>query len=374
MGTGEATDTRKVGPQTGSPPDYEVESAVRSRYAAAANTVERDLCCPSDGFADGYLALLPQEIIENDYGCGKLLHARSIDTVQANIGLRCNLACRHCHLKCSPKRTEEMDWSTMELTLEAAQRAEARTLDVTGGAPELHPHFRRFVQTAREMGLHVMVRTNLTVMLEEGQQDLPDFFRECQVQLIASLPCYLETNVDQQRGKHVHAGSVTVLKRLNKVGYGIDEELKLDLVFNPLGPVLPAAQSELENAYRRELKARYGIEFTRLITITNLPLGRFLDDLRRKGEDTRYWRLLKESFNAQTIEGLMCRHQLHVGYDGTMYDCDFNCALGMPAAGGSGTHIRDFDPETFERRRITVGEHCYGCTAGRGSSCAGALI
>ncbi len=180
-----------------------------------------------------------------------------------------------------------------------------------------------------------------------------------------------------ERGKRKaqsHAESVAVLKRLNEVGYGIDEELKLDLVFNPLGPVLPPAQSELEDTYRRELKARYGIEFTRLITITNLPLGRFLDDMRRKDEDARYWRLVKESFNAQTIEGLMCRHQLHVGFDGTMYDCDFNYALGMPVAGEPGTHIRDFAPETFVRRCIAVGEHCYGCTAGQGSSCAGALV
>lgn len=306
--------------------------------------------------------------------CGEPLHARSIDTVQVSIGLRCNLACRHCHLECSPKRTEEMDWSTMELTLGAAQRAKARTLDVTGGAPELHPHFRRFVRTAREIGLDVMVRTNLTAMLEDGYEDQPEFFRENQVHLVASLPCYLEENVDQQRGKHAYAGSVTVLRRLNEVGYGIDQELKLGLVFNPLGPALPPAQSELEDTYRRELNARYGIEFTRLITITNLPLGRFLNDLRCKGEDARYWRLLKESFNAQTVEGLMCRHQLHVGFDGTMYDCDFNYALGMPAAREPGTHIRDFDPETFVRRRITTGEHCYGCTAGSGSSCAGTIV
>ncbi|MFQ5804980.1 MAG: arsenosugar biosynthesis radical SAM (seleno)protein ArsS [Phycisphaerae bacterium] len=302
------------------------------------------------------------------------LRGRSIQTVQVNIGLKCNLACQHCHVESSPKRTEEMDWPTTALVLDAARRSGAHTLDITGGAPEMHPHFRRFVQAARELGLHVMVRTNLTIMLENGYEDLPEFFREQQVHLIASLPCYLEENVDRQRGKHVYVESVEVLKRLNAVGYGTREELPLDLVYNPLGPSLPPPQTNLEQAYRRELAARFGIKFTKLITITNMPIGRFLHDLRRQGKAAHYWQLLKGRFNAETIDSLMCRHQLHVGHDGTAYDCDFNYALGRPVNPEAGMHIRDFDPDTYVRRRIATGEHCYGCTAGCGSSCGGALV
>lgn len=304
---------------------------------------------------------------------GVSLNGLSIDTVQVNIGLRCNLACHHCHVESSPSRKEEMSWETMLLVLDAAVRAGAGMIDITGGAPEMHPHFRAFVAAARDLRLRVMVRTNLTIMLEEGYGDLPQFFREHKVHLVASLPCYLETNVDKQRGRGVYRESIEAIRRLNGVGYGVEPDLLLDLVYNPGGPSLPPKQTLLEDDYRRELLGRFGIHFTRLITITNMPIGRFLHDLARQGKAEAYMELLKNAFNPATLEDLMCRHQLHVGYDGTLYDCDFNFALGLPVADGACGHILDFDPIRFMSRRIATADHCFGCTAGCGSSCQGAL-
>lgn len=301
------------------------------------------------------------------------LWALSIDTVQVNIGLRCNLACRHCHVESSPKRLEQMDWETMLDVLNAACRAGAHMLDITGGAPEMNPHFRRFVDAALSQGLHVIVRTNLTIMLQPGYEDLPEWFAERGVHLIASLPCYLPTNVDRQRGRHVYHDSVEVITRLNRAGYGREDGKQLDLVYNPMGPALPPAQQPLEQAYREALRNEHSLEFDKLYTITNIPIGRFLHDLARQDDAAAYMQLLREAFNPGTLEGLMCRHQLHVGYDGTMYDCDFNYALGMTARNRA-QHIRDFDPEVFTRRAIATGDHCFACTAGCGSSCGGALI
>lgn len=300
------------------------------------------------------------------------LRARAIDTVQVNIGLACDLACRHCHVESSPKRTERMDWPTMLLVLDAARRADARTIDITGGAPELHPHLREFIATARDDGRDVIVRTNLTILLERGYGDFPAFYAANRVHLIASLPCYLETNVDRQRGLRVYEKSVEAMRRLNAVGYGIDPALPLDLVYNPGGPALPPDQSALEADYRRELDARFGLRFRRLITITNMPIGRFLHDLCRDGKAEAYEALLRGSFNPATVDRLMCRSQIHVGWDGTLHDCDFNYALGMGLEGRT-RHIRDFNPEEMSRRSIATGPHCYGCTAGHGSSCGGAL-
>ncbi len=294
----------------------------------------------------------------------------SIETVQVNIGLRCNLACRHCHVESSPSRREEMTWETMEMVLDAATRANSTTIDITGGAPEMHPHFRQFVDAALRKKFQVMVRTNLTIMLEDGYQDMPEFYARRHIHLIASMPCYLETNVDRQRGKHVYQESVEVLQKLNALGYGVRENLPLDLVYNPGGPSLPPDQHELEAVYRRELASHFGIHFTQLYTITNLPIGRFMHDLARQGKAESYEHLLQASFNAATVEKLMCRHQLHVGWDGTIYDCDFNYALGMASGAG---HIQNFDPRAFLARTIITGDHCFGCTAGCGSSCGGSL-
>lgn len=301
------------------------------------------------------------------------LTAASIRTVQVNIGLRCNLACHHCHVESGPNRKEEMDWPTMQLVLRAAGAAGSETLDITGGAPEMHPDFRAFVEAAAAASLRVTVRTNLTILLQRGYEDLPEFFRGHQVHLVASLPCYLESNVDKQRGTGVYDESIEAIRRLNRIGYGTDERLPLDLVYNPGGPKLPPPQERLEADYRRELLDRFGIRFTRLYTITNMAIGRFLHDLRRDGRDEDYLRLLRESFNPATVEGLMCRHQLHVGYDGTLYDCDFNFALGLPVNPPACGHVSQFTPEAFLARRIATGEHCFGCTAGSGSSCGGAL-
>lgn len=304
---------------------------------------------------------------------GAPLTARSIDTIQVNIGLTCDLACRHCHVESSPKRTEQMDWPTMMLVLRAAARANAKTLDITGGAPEMNPHFRRFVAVARCRGLNVIVRTNLTIMTHEGLEDLPGFYADNEVHLVASLPCYLPTNVDKQRGLHAYDKSVEVIRRLNEVGYGTAPNLPLDLVYNPLGSSLPPDQRKLEDDYRRELDLRFGIKFTRLITITNMPIGRFLRDLRRDGQDDRYLQLLRESFNPDTVDRLMCRYQVHVSWDGTLHDCDFNYALRIGTTTPRARHIRDFDPRLLIHREIATGPHCLGCTAGHGSSCGGAL-
>lgn len=304
---------------------------------------------------------------------GEPLRAAGIETIQVNIGLRCNLACHHCHVESSPKRTEAMDWPTMRAVLRAAERAGAHTLDITGGAPEMHPHFRRFVAAARMQGLHVIVRTNLTILLQAGYDDLPGWMAEQRVHLVASLPCYLPTNVDRQRGRHVYRDSIEAIRRLNAVGYGHTDELPLDLIFNPGGPSLPPAQRPLEDAYRRELASRFGIHFTRLYTITNMAIGRFLHDLERDGRLDRYQQALRDAFNPATVDGLMCRRQVHVGWDGALYDCDFNYAQALPV-NGPVRHIRDFDPDRLARRSIATGEHCFGCTAGCGSSCGGALV
>lgn len=303
-----------------------------------------------------------------------------IKTFQVNVGLRCNLACHHCHVESGPKRTEEMNWETMGLVLRAAKLAGAQTIDITGGAPEMNPHFRRFAAAARAQGNEVIVRTNLTIALEEGYGDLPRFFKEQRVHLVASLPCYLEVNVDKQRGRHVYAESVEVIKRLNAEGFGIDPKLPLDLVYNPGGPSLPPPQEMLEADYRRELDRQFGLRFTRLYTITNMPIGRFQHDLERSGKGAAYKQKLVDAFNPATIEPLMCRHQVHVSYDGTLSDCDFNYAikLGVNADDAhSPRHIRDLASREalarFARRSIATGEHCFACTAGCGSSCGGAL-
>ncbi|MBN1341771.1 MAG: arsenosugar biosynthesis radical SAM protein ArsS [Phycisphaerae bacterium] len=301
------------------------------------------------------------------------LRALEIETIQVNIGLTCDLACRHCHLECSPNRTEQMSSDTMQLVLSAAKCARSRTIDITGGAPEMNPHFRDFVRSARAQGLEVLVRTNLTIMLRDGNEDLPDFLADHNVHLIASLPCYTAENVNSQRGSHAYEDSANVIQQLNAVGFGRRPELPLDLVYNPLGPALPPDQVNLERDYREQLRRRFDIRFTRLYTIANMPIGRFLAGLRREGRDGEYLRLLRNSFNPQTLDGLMCRHQIHVSWDGTLHDCDFNYALDLPVCEDAAQHIRDFEPAALATRRVVTGPHCLGCTAGRGSSCGGAL-
>jgi radical SAM/Cys-rich protein len=302
------------------------------------------------------------------------LHSRQIEIFQINLGLQCNQQCLHCHLNSSPHRTEMMEWPVMELALHAAGDSGCRLVDLTGGAPELNPNFCRFIEALRRKGHEIQVRTNLTVLLEPGMQEIPEFFREHKIRLVASLPCYLEENVSAQRGRGVYEKSITAIRQLNTLGYGKDPELPLNLVYNPGGPFLPPPQSALEEDYRRELGSRFGISFTQLLTITNMLLGRFRTHLSRLGQERDYLTLLRKSFNPDTLSGLMCRYQISIGWDGTLYDCDFNLALGLPVNHGAPDHVKSFRLSDLNLRRIVTGEHCYGCTAGAGSSCQGALV
>lgn len=303
---------------------------------------------------------------------GGPLRAEKVSIVQVNVGLVCNQQCVHCHVAASPRRTERMKRETMDQVLDVALRVDCSLLDITGGAPELHPDFRWFVQSASAARLPVQVRTNLTILSEPGYEDIPGLLKRLGVGLVASLPCYLEENVNRQRGEGVYSKSVQAIRLLNGLGYGIDPGLRLDLVYNPAGPQLPPGQAALETDYRAELRERHGIEFSKLITITNMPIGRFLSELKRQKMAESYVRLLREAFNPANIDGLMCRHQINIDWDGYMYDCDFNLALKMKIDHGMPTHVRDFDP-AIHNRQIETGRHCFGCTAGRGSSCGGVL-
>ncbi len=305
---------------------------------------------------------------------GEGLYAGRIQNFQVNLGFICNQACQHCHLNCSPERTEVMEWRVMEMILSAAETVKPRLVDLTGGAPELNPDFRRFVGALRERGFPVQVRTNLTIITEPGMEGLPDYYSEQGIQLVGSLPCYLEENVRAQRGDQVYEKSVEAIKALNGIGYGVEPDLVLNLVYNPGGPFLPGDQSTLEKAYRKELMSRFDLRFTNLLTITNMPIGRFKEDLRVRNKEKEYMELLRNSFNPTTIDGLMCRYQISFGWDGTMYDCDFNLALGFSVDHGAPDHINRFDASILSGRRIVTGSHCFGCTAGAGSSCGGALV
>ncbi len=296
-----------------------------------------------------------------------------IDVIQVNVGLRCNQSCRHCHLECSPSRPEMMDRETMHAVRSAAERAGASLVDITGGAAELNPHLRELIGELRSAGIAVQVRTNLTVLLEDGQAGMIEFFGDQDVRLVASLPCYLEENVSAQRGPAAYEGSIEAIRRLNAAGYGTEDGGQLNLVYNPIGAFLPPEQEALECDYRRELGERFGLSFTKLLTITNMPIGKFGRELRRQGGLESYVGLLRDSFNPATVGELMCRHQITVGWDGTIYDCDFNLALGQPVNHGAAAHLSRFDVDALRRRRIVTGRHCFGCTAGHGSSCAGSL-
>ena len=305
---------------------------------------------------------------------GESLRCLEIETMQINLGLRCNQSCKHCHVCASPERTETMEWPIMELVIAAAESVGCGLVDLTGGAPELNPNFRKFIESLRDKGHNVQVRTNLTVLLEPGMETLPEWLKDRQVRLVASLPCYLEQNVRAQRGERVYEKSIEAIRRLNAIGYGIDSRLPLDLVYNPGEPALPPEQAVLEADYKRELNARFGVSFSRLLTIANLPIGRFGAELRRDNREREYLTLLRNSFNPKILAGLMCRHQISVGWDGALYDCDFNLALGYSVDHGAPDHIQLFDGGSLEKRQIVTGDHCFGCAAGHGSSCSGALI
>ena len=302
------------------------------------------------------------------------LRASGIQVLQVNVGKVCNQTCRHCHVDAGPDRREVMNRETMQLCLDALAKADIPTLDITGGAPEMNPHFRWLVEQTRALGRHVIDRCNLTILLAPNFDDLPVFLARHRVEVVASLPCYLPANTDRQRGDGVFEKSITALRRLNEAGYGRPGTgLILTLVYNPVGPSLPPTQAALEDAYRRELSARYGVVFTRLFTITNMPISRFLDDLVKSGRYDEYMGKLVTAYNPAAAAGVMCRTMLSVGWDGGLYDCDFNQMLDLGLTRDLPRHIRDFDHERLAGRHIVTGQHCYGCTAGIGSGCQGAI-
>lgn len=312
----------------------------------------------------------------SSHGC-HTLQAERIDVLQINVGKVCNQTCTHCHVDAGPDRRESMSAVVAEACLDLLQRHRIPTLDITGGAPEMNPHFRRLVSGARALGCRVIDRCNLTILVTAGFEDLPEFLATNEVEIVASLPCYLEANVDRQRGDRVFLRSLAALHRLNEMGYGRpDSQLTLTLVYNPTGASLPPPQQRLQDDYRRELRSRYGIEFTRLFTITNMPISRFLADLLESGKYESYMRKLVEAFNPATLDGLMCRSMLSVDWQGNLFDCDFNQMLDLPVNHLGPRNILALDHARFDllqHREIVTGKHCFGCTAGAGSSCSGSL-
>lgn len=295
-------------------------------------------------------------------------------TLQVNLGYRCNQRCLHCHVNAGPSRTEMMDKETLALIPRVLAARHLETLDLTGGAPELHEEFRNIVRAARELDVHVIDRCNLTILFEPGQEGLAEFLAEWQVEVVASLPCYTAENVDHQRGDGVFDKSIAALRILNALGYGQEGSgLTLNLVYNPQGPSLPPDQQRLQADYKRELFEHFGIHFNQLFVLANMPIQRFGSTLISKGQFSDYMRLLKENFAAANLENVMCRTMVSVDWQGYLYDCDFNQQLGLALSGGGRPHLRDLLHKDLSGHSIRVADHCYGCTAGQGSSCAGAL-
>ncbi len=302
------------------------------------------------------------------------LHATGITVFQINLGKLCNQTCRHCHVDAGPDRTESMSRETAEQCIQALAKTDIPTVDITGGAPELNPNFRWLVEQARALDRHVMDRCNLSVLLIPSQADLAEFLAAHHVEIIASLPSYRASQTDAQRGEGVFEKSIEALSLLNRLGYGQPNSgLALNLVSNPVGAFLPPKQAEIEAHFRKELRCRHGIEFNHLYTITNMPISRFLEFLIESGNYEGYMERLANAFNPMAATGVMCRYTLSVGWDGTLYDCDFNQMLDLPLDHGTPSHIRNFDAAQLHQRRIVTRNHCYGCTAGSGSSCGGTV-
>ncbi|HUF42218.1 MAG TPA: arsenosugar biosynthesis radical SAM (seleno)protein ArsS [Verrucomicrobiae bacterium] len=318
-----------------------------------------------------------QSFFEKLSGSSQSLKRRAVDVLQVNLGRYCNLACIHCHVESGPTRKEMMSRENVEAVLRFLAHTEIPTLDITGGAPELHSDFRYLVASARRLGRHVMDRCNLTVIFEPGMDYLPEFFKRQAVELVCSLPCYSERNVDKQRGKGTFDASIRALQVLNRLGYGRPESgLILDLVYNPVGPHLPPPQAKLEQDYKRILAEQFDITFNHLYCLSNMPITRYATHLKRRGEYDRYLDLLEASFNGATLDQVMCRSLISVGFEGSVYDCDFNQMLDLPLTDGAGKRldIGSLALDQVAGRPITVGDHCYACTAGAGSSCGGALL
>ncbi len=305
---------------------------------------------------------------------GEPLTAQGIQVLQVNLGYWCNMACTHCHVSAGPSRSERMSREVVEAVVRVLADNPIDTLDITGGAPEMNPHFRMLVSCAKTEVKRVIVRTNLSILLDKGNEDLPEFYRDHGVELVASLPCYLEENVDDVRGIGAFGKSISALRMLNSAGFGNGSDGRsLTLVFNPRGAFLSPSQNALEADYKRALKEHYDVTFNRLFAFTNMPVGRFRDTLVRNGNLEIYQEMLASAFNPATLENIMCRSLVSVGWDGRLYDCDFNQALGLGLDSSVPQHIRNFDHAVLSRRIISVNDHCFGCTAGQGSSCAGAM-
>lgn len=340
---------------------------LNARSSPLASTAEQrrmlatDTPCPSFEVALESVKLYP-------------LHATGIRVFQINVGKLCNQTCRHCHVDAGPDRRESMTRETAEWCLKALAATDIPVVDITGGAPELNPNFRWLVEEASRLGRHVMDRCNLSVLLLPSQADLAEFLARHRVEVVASLPYYREPQTDAQRGDGVFEKSIEALTRLNRLGYGVDGSgLDLNLVHNPVGAFLPPKQAAIEAQFRRELRDRHGIVFTHLYTLTNMPISRFLEFLLDSGNFESYMTRLVNAFNPAAAMGVMCRDTISIGWDGSLYDCDFNQMLDLPVGDGAPRHIRDFDPAQLEHRRIVTGNHCYGCTAGSGSSCGGTI-
>lgn len=303
----------------------------------------------------------------------------ALTTLQVNIGYKCNQACLHCHVNASPTRTEMMDDKTLQTVLDFLRAGKVSTIDITGGAPELNPYFRELVKQSRALGIRVMDRCNLTILEEPGFEDLAAFLASNEVEIVASMPCYLEDNVDRQRGKGVFDASIRALRRLNALGYGSEEgRLKLNLVYNPQGPSLPPPQVQLEADYRKRLGEGYGVVFNQLFTLANMPIQRFGSTLVSRGQFNMYMDLLRSSHREANLDGVMCRDLISVDWQGYVYDCDFNQMLGLPLQidgrnTASRVHLSELIGRSLDGNAIVVKDHCYGCTAGQGSSCGGAL-
>ena len=299
-----------------------------------------------------------------------------LETLQVNLGYLCNQSCLHCHVDAGPKRMENMNRQTVDDLIKFLKDSGIQTLDLTGGAPEMNNHFRYLVETARKLGVHVIDRCNLTILNEPGQEDLAEFLAIQQVEVVASMPCYLEDNVDGQRGKGVYQSSITALRKLNALGYGKPGTgLTLNLMYNPQGPSLPPAQDSLEADYKREFQQREGVVFNNLFVLVNMPIKRFGSMLISKGQFDEYMQLLKDTCDESNLQGVMCRTLISVDWQGYVYDCDFNQMLELPLLiqGRIKTHIKQISVDALRENPIVIGDHCYGCTAGQGCSCGGAL-
>jgi len=313
-----------------------------------------------------------QKLTENSIS----LRRRRSEILQVNVGKLCNLTCVHCHVNAGPRRKEIMTRETIDRVIDWLAKTEIPVVDLTGGAPEMIPDFRYFIDRVKALhpSRHVIDRCNLTILLEPGYEDLPEFLARHKVEIIASMPCYTPENVNAQRGEGVFEASIAALQLLNQLSYGVVGDMPLHLVYNPVGAFLPGPQAEMEADFKRELFSHFGIVFNKLYTITNLPIGRFAAYLRHNDKLDEYMDMLINAFNPATIDGLMCRNTISVGWRGEVYDCDFNQQLGLQWKNGAPIFLWDVDPRKIDNREITTGNHCFGCTAGAGSSCGGAIV